>query len=125
MFKINFSNKKMLIITIIVITCLVSITVYSVMAKKPQHTEKPFPSPDYDSGWISYTGCNHFTLNHNIGGNPDNYVVDIQFQKVTYGVTNWDIGDEFYYWNLSSNSISLWVCWNDITSYRCRIWEYS
>lgn len=47
-----------------------------------------FHRPDYDSGWISYTGCDHYTLNHNLGKNPYDYIVDIQFQKVTYGVTN-------------------------------------
>lgn len=47
-----------------------------------------FHRPDYDSGWISYTGCDHYTLTHNLGRNPDDYIVDIQFQKVTHGVTN-------------------------------------
>ena len=39
----------------------------------------PFPRPAYDSGWTTIAKDEDLTLNHNIGGNPDNYVVDLQF----------------------------------------------
>jgi len=35
-----------------------------------------FPSPNYDSGWVAYSG-NEIVLTHNLGGNIDNYVVDL------------------------------------------------
>ncbi len=39
----------------------------------------PFPRPPYDSGWQAVPPGTSITLTHNIGGNPDDYVVDIQF----------------------------------------------
>lgn len=38
-----------------------------------------FPRPAYDSGFLTYAdGGESKTLNHNIGGDPDDYVVDLQ-----------------------------------------------
>ncbi|NOZ49520.1 MAG: hypothetical protein GXP37_05640 [Chloroflexi bacterium] len=43
--------------------------------------------PDYDSGWLSLTpGAAATTLNHNLGGNADDYVVDMQYRNVSSGV---------------------------------------
>jgi len=43
-------------------------------------------SPDYVSGWISLTaGAAATTLTHNLGGNTDDYVVDMQYR---YGGSN-------------------------------------
>jgi len=44
-----------------------------------------FPRPAYDSGWVSISKATTKTLTHNLGGNPDNYVVDMQFQSSMYG----------------------------------------
>lgn len=41
----------------------------------------PFPRPAYDSGWLSIAQGATKVLNHAIGGNPDDYVVDLQFKK--------------------------------------------
>ena len=48
----------------------------------------PFPRPAYDSGWVSFSQGECKTLTHNIGGNVDNYVVDMQFKDtdVTWGI---------------------------------------
>jgi hypothetical protein len=42
-----------------------------------------FPAPAYDSGWVTYTGTvsTAMVLTHNLGGNPDNYVVDLTFKN--------------------------------------------
>jgi len=44
-----------------------------------------FPRPAYDSGWVSISKGTTKTLTHNLGGNADNYVVDMQFQSSMYG----------------------------------------
>ena len=40
----------------------------------------PFPRPAYDSGWVAISPGEQKRLTHNIGGNTDNYVVDMQFK---------------------------------------------
>ena len=43
--------------------------------------------PDYDSGWISLTpGATGTTLNHNLGGNVDDYVVYMEYRNSDSGV---------------------------------------
>ncbi len=42
------------------------------------------PTPTYDSGWVSVNQDQAKTLAHNIGGNPEDYVVDMQYK---YGST--------------------------------------
>jgi hypothetical protein len=44
-----------------------------------------FPRPAYDSGWVSVSKGATKTLTHNLGGNADNYVVDMQFKSSMYG----------------------------------------
>ena len=44
-----------------------------------------FPRPAYDSGWVSISKNTIKTLTHNLGGNPDNYVVDLQFKSGSLG----------------------------------------
>ncbi|NIP51749.1 MAG: hypothetical protein GWN61_21325 [candidate division Zixibacteria bacterium] len=39
-----------------------------------------FPRPNYDSGWVSVSPGLRVKLNHNLGGDPNNYVVDMQFK---------------------------------------------
>ncbi len=39
----------------------------------------PFPRPAYDSGWQAIDKGDTITLKHELGGNPDDYVVDLQF----------------------------------------------
>jgi hypothetical protein len=40
-----------------------------------------FPRPDYDSGWVDMSLF--LTLPHNMGGDPSNYVVDLQFKDTS------------------------------------------
>jgi len=98
-----------------------------------------FPAPHYDSGWYAMIGSAH-TFNHNLGGNTDDYIVDMQFKD---GVADpWDYGvhQTFYgldydnngasikgmYWdNLTSTSIGVTIGANetDINYVRIRIWR--
>jgi hypothetical protein len=96
-----------------------------------------FPRPAYDSGWVNLGLGAASTRTHNLGGNTDNYVVDLTCKRSSggAGVNNWgvggDVGDagEYYggWWsNLTTTSIVLHR-WNDDTdcpSVRVRIWMY-
>jgi hypothetical protein len=40
------------------------------------------PVPDYDSGWVGLSaGAEATTLTHNVGGNADDYLVDMQYRS--------------------------------------------
>ncbi len=94
-----------------------------------------FPRPAYDSGFLIYAdGGETKTLNHNVGGDPDDYVVDIQCKFAGDGFAhNFNIGQdeidtdiEGAAWdNLQSNSISVLRFVDDpfCDSIRLRIWE--
>ncbi|MEE4270135.1 MAG: hypothetical protein V2I67_00575, partial [Thermoanaerobaculales bacterium] len=45
----------------------------------------PFPRPAYDSGWVAIGRGESVELSHGIGGDSDDYVVDLQFQHVEIG----------------------------------------
>lgn len=50
------------------------------------------PRPTYDSGWVAINQDQAQTLMHNIGGNPDDYLVDMQFVSATNGVNKRHLG---------------------------------
>ena len=96
----------------------------------------PFPRPAYDSGWVAIsTGGSGITLTHNIGGNVDNYVVDLQTSGGDIGIHNFKRGsdtdgdDKFgvYYKHLTTSSIVVYRFRDDQWSYqaRVRIWVYN
>jgi hypothetical protein len=94
----------------------------------------PFPRPAYNSGWISVPAGGLDTLYHRVGGDPDNYVVDLQMRdtyrntihiryhgmlETTYGnLTGW------YYSELNDSSITVVRGASDHPDYvgRIRIW---
>jgi hypothetical protein len=96
----------------------------------------PFPRPAYDSGWVTISDVEKLT--HNIGGNVDEYVVDMQFKDTNpygNGIHNYGSGgiefDGYYlgaYWrNLTTTSISV-LRWGDdlfADQVRIRIWVYN
>ncbi len=95
-----------------------------------------FPTPDWDSGWYTMTvgGTNH-TFQHDLGGNADNYIVDMQFKEtggngvhqMFYGI---DYDHNGHIWgatwrNLTNSQITVWKG-NDDTyadKVRIRIWR--
>ena len=95
-----------------------------------------FPAPHYDSGWTNVsTGNNTFT--HNLGGNTDNYVVDMQFKETpaaAYGVHQGFYGMDYddiqgsrgayWYW-LGTSTIQVYVgpSTTSINQVRVRIWR--
>jgi len=54
-----------------------------------------FPRLAYDSGWVPLLQNQELTCIHNLGGNVDNYVVDLQMKDTDYyGINNMYIGGD-------------------------------
>ena len=96
-----------------------------------------FPRPNYDSGWITLAEGEFIDLNHNIGGNIDNYVMDLTF-KFYEETHNIGIGRDWgysggvvmrgsYWRNLTSTSIRVYRETDDFMAQkiRLRIWVYN
>ncbi|MHC4806431.1 MAG: hypothetical protein ACYTBX_09240 [Planctomycetota bacterium] len=99
-----------------------------------------FPCPDYDSGWVALPWGGHTELVHGLGGNPENYVVDLQLHypigiEIKIGIHNRGHGGDgdndwsrgAYYRELNANSITVGSL--DGSAYwtpevRIRIWVY-
>ena len=64
----------------------------------------PFPRPAYVSGWVPIGPYSHteVVLTHNIGSDPNSYVVDLQLRHEYNGITNRRTG-----WDSSSLAIIL------------------
>lgn len=95
-----------------------------------------FPRPDYDSGWVDVALKDKVELTHSVGGNVDNYVVDMQFKDTdgSNGINNTYYGMAFLAdsgrgatWNkLTTTTITVYRN-NDDTfadQVRIRIWVY-
>jgi hypothetical protein len=92
-----------------------------------------FPRPAYDSGWVDMPGTGPSpyttTLTHNLGGNVDDYILDLQRRDSGLDgndVRNLGIGDTFYYSHLTTTSITLTgpISPKSATvSLRVRIWD--
>ena len=99
-----------------------------------------FPKPDWDSGWVTVTaGSNFFT--HSLGGNTDDYIVDMQFKDTTSSNGVHQVGYGFYsrwndtgsynelhgaYWyGLTNSNISVYLGGHEtiIGKARIRIWR--
>jgi hypothetical protein len=95
-----------------------------------------FPRPAYDSGWATLSQGVSANRTHNIGGNVENYVVDLTCRRISggAGINNWGLGgdvnspDEYGAWwtNLTTTSIALHRGDNDTDcpQVRVRIWLY-
>jgi hypothetical protein len=99
-----------------------------------------FPRPAYDTGWVPLLQNQVLTCIHNLEGNVDNYVVDLQMKDTNYsdyGIHNKHIGgdchvqDSTYYsgahwYDLDTSSIKVRRMPNDLFSsqVRIRIWVY-
>jgi hypothetical protein len=98
----------------------------------------PFPRPAYDSGWQTINPGETIELTHNIGGDVDNYVVDLQFWRSTYGIhtinyggNTWSMLEDMFFqgaWYkfLTTSIIKIFRSIDDwdIHKVRVRIWVY-
>ena len=77
------------------------------------------PSPDYDSGWVAVTPDTALTLNHNLGGDPNTYLVDTQYRSQTVDGINLryyggsDFGDTI---TLGSPNDRVGAYWRSLTN---------
>jgi hypothetical protein len=93
-----------------------------------------FPRPAYDSSWIPMSTGTSQTLNHNLGGDEDKYVVDFTCKSGGEGINNWGVGGdvnspEAYggWWSDLTTSQIIIHRWDDDTDcvdIRVRIWMY-
>ena len=101
------------------------------------------PRPTYDSGWITLNQGQAALLTHGIGGDPDHYVVDMQYRSSGSGVNQRYYGGADFgayppsgmdendrvgaYWrSLTRNRIAVYRRPEDIYApeVRIRIWHY-
>ncbi len=93
----------------------------------------PFPRPAYDSGWQSISKGGTRVFNHGIGGNRDNYVVDMQFKdnggnvhNYLYGAMTWSEYLGAWWTDLTNQQIIVERMKDDawVLQVRVRIWVY-
>jgi hypothetical protein len=92
-----------------------------------------FPRPAYDSGWQSISKGGTRVFNHGIGGNSDNYVVDMQFKdnggkvhNYLYGAMTWSEYLGAWWTDLTNQKITVERMPDDewVLQVRVRIWVY-
>ncbi len=120
----------------------------AIRGDKGPHGGASYPQPAFVSGWqaINFSGVpigldSSIKINHNVGGNPENYVVDLQFRSSTLGINQRTLGGTSrvqaslnknnvsnggWWSNLTGQSITVWRGWSDkeIAEVRVRIWVY-
>lgn len=93
----------------------------------------PFPRPAYDSGWHAIAKGGDLTFNHNLGGNRDDYVVDLQFKdnsgkvhNYLYGGMTWEPNLGAWWTDLTNTHIVVERMNQDewVLQVRVRIWVY-
>jgi hypothetical protein len=79
-----------------------------------------FPRPAYDSGWVSISPASAVELTHNLGGNPDNYVVDLQFKDDgAYGIHN------IYYGGREAGGNNYGANWRKLTNTTIEVFRHA
>ena len=133
------TTKMLAILGLVLIICLANGVMFPDVTR--QTTAGGFPCPAYDSGWVELPWGGHTELVHGLGGNPENYVVDLQLHypigiEIKIGIHNRGHGGDkdtdwnsrgAYYRELNANSITVGSC--DGSTYwtpevRVRIWVY-
>lgn len=83
-------------------------------------------APKYDSGWTSVSGGSYEYLTHNLGGNLDDYVVDMEFKDSGWGgINNRFYGTCLYTHPLSGYMIFEGAYWSHLDTSQIRLWRYT
>jgi hypothetical protein len=83
-------------------------------------------APKYDSGWTSVSGGSYEYLTHNLGGNIDDYVVDMEFKDSGWGgINNRFYGTCLYTDPLSGYMIYEGAYWSHLDTSQIRLWRYT
>jgi hypothetical protein len=94
----------------------------------------PISRPAYDSGWTEVDDGVGYSFGHFIGGNVDNYVVDVQCKDTRGGAVDLGIqgndhhgGTGAHWWRLTTESIGVSVQAGEDScgQVRVRIWVYN
>jgi hypothetical protein len=78
-----------------------------------------FPRPAYDRGWVSISKGTTKTLTHDLGGNPDNYVFDLQFYDSSLGRHKQGYGG-----NHASITVAWGAYWKGLDDTRIAVYRY-
>jgi len=94
-------------------------------------------APKYDSGWLSLSPASSQVMIHGLGGNPDDYVVDLEFKDSVFSINNYRYGGRkcysggpyanyqgAYWYGLNNNQITVYRSESDSRAdqVRVRIW---
>jgi hypothetical protein len=84
----------------------------------------PFPRPAYDSGWVGITAGQTTSLQHSIGGNIDDYFVDLTTRLGKFRSMAFSDDPKGFIWSMSTNtSIEVHRFFNETSDQiRVRIW---
>lgn len=93
-----------------------------------------FPRPAYNSGWLRIGLNATNTRTHNLGGNIDDYVVDLTCKNVNDSINNRGVGGDWnweehygvYWYDLTTSTITVRRMEEDhfCPQFRVRIWVY-
>jgi hypothetical protein len=112
---------------------------YNITCNNTCNATGGFPAPNYNSGWINVSAGVTWNLTHNLGGDVNNYFVDIMaydtrndtqlYHNLYFGM-DWSdaVTSRGFYWkNLNSTHISIYRATSDTRAgaLRIRIWTYS
>jgi hypothetical protein len=97
------------------------------------------PSPDFDSDWTGLEPATPETLAHGLGGDPDAYIIDLQFSRTPFvsrhqfgygGDRSFEPGEEWdsygaFWYGLTDEEIWVWRETEDtfVDRARLRIWD--
>ena len=85
-------------------------------------TTATFPRPAYDSGWLSISPGLTITLTHNLRGNPDDYVVDLQFlHETAFGRHQIGYGGRSTYFWASGDDLNQGGAWYGLTDTEIKV----
>ena len=75
-----------------------------------------FPEPDWQSSWYTIAQAETKTWTHNLGGNTDDYVVDLQFKNAADGINQVSYGGGY-----DDEGGSYGANWHDLTDSQIQV----
>jgi hypothetical protein len=85
----------------------------------------PFPRPAYDSGWYEHPPAATQEWLHGIGGDVNNYVVDLMVKRGDTGISNWYTTSAVQWDNWTRLNIAYGAYWHHLTSQTVKVTRQS
>jgi hypothetical protein len=82
-----------------------------------------FPSANYNSGWVAIAPGQEITLTHNLRGDVNYYVIDLQFKETAtaaYGIH----GKGFGGWHYGTDGTTRGVYWHSLTTTQIKVYRH-